>query len=279
MAEWPWRFFLVDVNRTLIDDATNAGPFKIKDYLARRITAANQALVEDWDKYLFQWGEAYDAPKQPFGLYDICPNATAETAAAAPFSDTENNSDSKASGTQNGKISRANAWWKNWTMADGATASSAAQDVLKNAGPTNSPYAMNLVPDMRHFFNKIRANIEAPNFILCDPEIYEAYEDEASDKQQIVRSAFTRQAVDLGFDAFTFKGATMSYSDRLAGTKHLFMLNLNHVECVYQPNVWYDMVDWRTTPNQLEKVTYIVCMTTGMITDQPRRHGVMEYAS
>jgi len=275
MAEWNWRFFLADVNRSLIDDAVNMGQFMIKSYLSRRMESARNACTQDLEKYLTQWGGAYNAPKQMNGLYDICPNATAETAAAAPFSDTENNSDSQGTGTSNGKINRTNTWWRNWTAADGGAETPASF----LAGPTNEPYAMNLVPDMRHVFNSIRANQEAPNLILCDQNIYEAYEDEAQDKQQIVQSRFTKTAVDLGFDAFTYKGATMSYSGKLAGTKHLFMLNLNHIEMVYHPNVWFDFVDWKDTANQLERVAYIACMTTGLITDQPRRHGVMEYAS
>jgi len=284
MAEWNWRFFASDVNRTLVDDAKNAGTFQIKSYVSRRLEAARSACVRDLEKYLTQWGNAYNAPKQPNGLYDICPCAEAEDAGVAPFSDTEVASDlydggGSAGDTSNGKIDRVNTWWRNWTMEDGATASSATQDALFNAGPTNPPYALNLVPDMRHLFNKVRANQEAPNFILCDQDIYEAYEDEAQDKQAIVQSAFTKKAIDLGFDAFTFKGATMSYTNRLAGTKHVHMLNLNHVEMVYNPNLWFDMGDWKDTPRQFERVAYIVCMTTGLITAQPRRHGSMEYAS
>jgi hypothetical protein len=52
--------------------------------------------------------------------------------------------------------------------------------------------------------------MESPNFILMDQNIYEAYEDEGGDKQQIVRNGFTREAIDLGFEALTFKGATMT---------------------------------------------------------------------
>ncbi len=279
MARWDWRYFQSDINRSLVDDSENAGTFKIKDYVARRLEAARNAIVQDLEKYLTKWGNAYDAPKQIRGLFDICPAATAETAAVAPFDDTENNSDSKASGTSNGELNRTNPWWKNWTMADAATASSVAQDILFNAGPTNEPYALNIVPDMRHMFNKVRAQQDAPNFILMDSDIYEAYEDEAQDKQSIVQSSFTKKAVDLGFDAFTYKGATMSYSSKLSGTKMVFMLNLNHVKMMYNPNVWFDLTDWMNTPNQHERVAYIVCMSTGLITNQPRRHGVMEYAS
>lgn len=275
MAEWDWRYFTCDINRTLIDDATNAGKFQIKSYLSRRMEAARDACVTDMEKYLMQWGGAYDAPKQMNGLYDINTLYTAEAAASDYDGDTANVSNTQISGTANGKINKTNSWWRNWVMY------SAASESIANriAGPTNAPYALNLVPDMRHAFNSCRANAEGPNLILADQAIYEAYEDEAADKQQIVQSAFTKIAIDLGFDAFTFKGATMSYTYRLSGTKHVHMLNLNHVEVPYQPNVWFDLVGWKDTPGQFARVNYIVCMTTGLITAQPRRHLVMEYAS
>ena len=233
MALWNWRYFVVDVNRSLIDDAKNSGKFKIKDYLSRRLEAARNAIVQDIEKYLTQWGAAYNAPLQMNGLYDVCPNKTAETAGASPFTDTENNSDAQASGTSNGGISRANNYWKNWVAYDNATAA----DSTLIAGATNEPYSLNLLPDMRHMFNKVNANTEPPNFIMADQDIYESYEDEISDKQQIVRSAFDKKAADLGFETLTFKGATMTYTSKLSGTKHLFMLNLNHIELVYDPNV------------------------------------------
>lgn len=271
MGIWNWRYFVVDINRSTIDDAKNAGKFRIKSYLARRLEAARNAIVQDIETYVHQWSAYYTAPLQPNGLYDICPNYTAESAVGAGGA-----SDSQQSGTTNGGISRAdgNEWWTNWAAYDGAT-----EDTTDREVPTNASYTVNLLPDMRHFFNLISANQESPNFIMCDQNMYEAYEDEVADRTQVVRNAFTKQAVDLGFEAMTFKGATFTYSGKLASTLHLFMLNMNHIEFVYDPNLWFDMTDWKDTANQLERVAYIVCMTPGLITDQPRRHGVMEYAS
>lgn len=268
---WNWRYFLVDINRTFVDDAKNAGPFKIKDYLSRRMEAARQALVEDSETYTLQWGGYYDSstPAQFNGLYDIVANYTAESAVGDGSA-----SDSQASGTSNGGLNRANAWWRNWVAYSGASQS----DSAFISGPTNAPYALNLVPDMRHMFHCITAGQESPNFILMPQLIYEAYEDEASDKQQIVISSFTQRAIDLGFAAQTFKGATMTYTSKLTAL-HVFMLNMNHIEFVYNPDAWFMMTPWNTTPSQLERVAFILCMCSGLITAQPRRHGVMEYAS
>lgn len=270
---WNWRYFLVDVNRSFVDDAKNAGPFKIKDYLARRLEVARNALVEASETDSMRWSAYYDSSEIVTfnGIYDICPNYTAETAVGAGSA-----SDSQASGTSNGGLDRTNAWWRNWVAYDGATQA----DSTFIAGPTNESYELNLVTDMRHMWNCISANQESPNFILSNQLMYEAYEDEASDKQQIVQSAFTRTAIDLGFDAQTFKGATMSWTSKLsASTLHMFMLNMNHIEFVYNPNAWFDMTEWQTTPNQLERVAFILCMCSGLLTTQPRRHGVLEYAS
>jgi hypothetical protein len=157
MARWDWRYFLVDVNRSLVDDAKNSGPFKIKDYLTRRLEAARDALVQDLETYVTQWGAYYDGDDQPNGLYDIAPLYTAETAVGAGAA-----SDSQASGTSNGNISRANNWWKNWVMYNGGSAA----DSTKIAGDTQEPYAVNLATDLRHIYNKVNAQQEPPNLIL-----------------------------------------------------------------------------------------------------------------
>jgi hypothetical protein len=269
MARWDWRYFLVDVNRTLIDDAKNAGPYRIKSYLEARLDVAREALLHDAETYLTQWGAYYAGAAQPNGLYDICPQGTAEAAVGAGAA-----SDSQASGTSNGNLDRTNNWWKNWYSADDAS----ADDDTKIAGATHEPYSIGLVPDLRHIYNKINANQEPPNLILMNQDIYEQYEDEVSDKLQIVRNAFTRKAGDLGFEAITYKGATMSYSSSIS-ENHVFLLNMNHIELPYDPDVWFSPTNWKESPNQLESVMFIASMTPGLITAQPRRHGCMEYAS
>ncbi len=274
MARWDWRYFLVDVNRTLIDDNKNAGTFKIKDYLTRRLMAAKDALSTDLETDLFRWGGYHPGIQQINGLYDINTPLTAE-AAVDSGDGVGSASNTQLSGTANGNIDKSNTYWRNWCSEASGTETRSAFE----GATTNAPYSLNLVPDMRHFFNLITNSMESPNFIIMDQNILEAYEDEVSDKQQIVRSAFNKTAADLGFETLTFKGATMTYSNKLAGSKHIHMLNLNHIELVYNPNMWFDMTNWKETANQLERVAYITCMTPGLITDQPRRHGIMEYSS
>lgn len=270
MGIWNWRHYVVDVNRSEIDDQKNAGKFKIKSYIMRRLEAAKDALVEDLETYLFQYGAYYAAPPQPNGLYDICPPE-----AAATLSGGNAAHDAFDSGTSNGGINRTNTWWRNWIMKSGET----LNITNKNAGPTVAPFDLNLTSDMRTAFNLCTNNQESPNFILTDRQLYESYEDEAADKQQIVMSSFSRKLIDLGFDAFTFKGATMTWSSKLEATRNMFMLNMNHIELPYDPNMWFDMTNWKESTNQLERVAYIMCATPGLITAQPRRHIQINWAS
>ena len=268
-AHLDWRYFCVDVNRSLIDDGKNMGKYQIKSYLSRRLEAARSAIVQDLETYLMQWGSYYAAPQQMNGLFDICAPQTAKTTSGDGSS-----TDTYATGTSNGGIDRTNAWWRNWVAYDDASQT----DASKIAGPTNEPYALNLVPDMTHMYNCIEADTEPPNFILTSQNIYEAYEDECRDKQQIVASQFNQLAADLGFQTLTFKGATLAKTSKFSAD-YIMMLNMNHIDMNYHPNIWFDMTDWRDTVNQFERVAYIVCMTPGLATSQPRRHGAMLYAS
>lgn len=270
-----WRYWCVDINRSLIDDAKNSGPYQIKSYIAERMEAARDALVQDLETYLFQWGAYYSAPKQINGIYDIvAPYVDGSTGLAT--SGGGSNSDEYDYGTSNGNVNRAapNTWWRNWVMYDGATETIAS----KIAGPTNEPYALNLVADMEHMYNSIGANMESPNFIITKQAIYEAYKEEARDALQLVRSAFNKKAADLGFETCTFNGATFTYSSKIT-SNYIFMLNMNHIDFNYHPNVWYEMTPWKDQANQFDRVAYIVCMSPGLATSQPRRHGIMMYAS
>ena len=272
-AKLDWRYFCVDINRSLIDDSKNMGKFQIKSYLTRRMEAARNALIQDLEMYLMQWGAFYATPLQINGLWDIVAPVVALSSNVDSVSAVAN-SDTYASGTSNGGISRANTWFRNWVQYDDASASKAN----KIAGPTNEPYELNLVADLDHMYNSITNNQESPNFIMTTQDIFEAYGAETRDKQQIVRTGFSKMAADLGFDTFTFRGATFSYNQQMPAL-HVVMLNMNYIEMNYHPNVWFEMTNWKETANQFERVAYIVCMTPGLATSQPRRHGVSIYAS
>ena len=56
----------------------------------------------------------------------------------------------------------------------------------------------------------------------------------------------------------------------------MMFLNLDYIELVYDPEYFFDMTEWYTTPNQLDRVAYILSAMQ-LIDTQPRRHGLLDY--
>ncbi len=261
MAWWNWAYTAIDINRALLDDQKNAGKFRIKSYIATRLEGARNDSIQGLEDDLFRW-QAF-AANQMNGLWDIVPPATA-IGTGADYGGTWDPaglavSPIYTSGTTQGNIDRSsNAYFR---------------PHYKNG---TDPSSVNLLADMRTFWNTISANLLPPNFMVADQDLYEYYEDEVSDKQQIVRSAFTRMATDLGFEVLTFKGAPLTWTGGLSGSDKMLFLNMDFIELVYDPNYWFDMTEWFTTPSQLERVSYIVSAMQ-LIDTQPRRHGLLDY--
>jgi len=285
IARWTWKYKSVDVNQSVIDSQVNSGPFKIKDYITSRLGIARDAHVQDNEQALLRSSKEDATGKQHNGLYDVVAPLGAETNnlfdAHGITPQDGNNDDSGGATEATGNITRAapNTWWRN-TYYTGAVGGGTA------ANATAGNYALNLLPVMRNLFNKTTAQLESPNFILMNRDLFEAYEDEVADKQQIVRTSFDQKAADLGFETFTFKGATVAWAADLdidnpaAGTDYrdIFMLNLNYIELVFDPNLWFEMTDWKSNTNQLERVAYIVSAMQ-LIGTQPRRHGWASFIS
>ncbi len=260
MAWWQWQYTAIDINRALLDDQKNSGPSRIKSYIATRINGARNDVVQGLETDLFRWGAF--AVDQMNGLWNIVPPATA-IGTGANYGGTwdpagDATSPVYTTGTDHGNINRTNAWW---------------QPKYKNG---TDPSAANLHSDMKTFWNTISNNMASPNFIISDQDLYEYYEDEISDKHQIVRTAFNRLAADLGFETLTFKGAPLSWTGQLSASDKMLFLNLDFIELVYDPGYWFDMTEWYTAPNQLERVAYIVSAMQ-LIDSQPRRHGLLDY--
>jgi hypothetical protein len=222
---------------------------------------AREDYVQKLENDLFAWA-AYNAD-QMNGIFDIVnvddgdtagyagmPSHTTGALAAAPAVD-------DYASVYFGNILRSNTWWQ-----------------PNNKAGSNPE--INLRTDMNTFFNTISDNIAPPNFIICDQDLFEYYEEEVADKIQVVRTSFNAAAADLGFETLTFKGKPMTWSGKLADTDKALFLNLDYVELVYDPGYWFDMTEWFTTPSQLERVCYLISAMQ-LIDSQPRRHGLLDY--
>ena len=93
------------------------------------------------------------------------------------------------------------AWWQN--------------QVIESSTPSTVTWAQ-LIKEMAHLYNSCskggsKGKRSHPDMILCDQRYYEAYENAARDKGQIIMTNET--VADLGFGGLKFKGATMMWDE------------------------------------------------------------------
>jgi len=234
MAMWTWRYLSSHVQRSIFDDQKNNGKFKIKSYVGTRLQAAREALEQQYEADVLRAVVTAETGKNIQGLNDIVPAYG-----------------SRATGTY-GKISRSNAWW------------------VPKYKATTAPIAVNLVSDMKNLFNTIANGKEGPNLIISDQGLFEIYEDFALDMSQIVKNSGSQMA-DLGFDVLKFKGQDMIWTSNMTSNNMLF-LNTNYIDVVYDPQLWFDMTEWKPIALQGERIAHILS-AMNIVSDQLRRHG------
>lgn len=260
MARWMFRNLASHVQRDAFTDRENAGKFRIKDYVMKRLTEARDTLVQTFETTVEQTEVTGETGKTWQGLNDIVPayaNATTGTygqlARPSAYSQiAANNGVYKPTLTQN------NFWW----------------------GPAYkqmvAPFEVNLVTDMKILYNSIHNNQEPPNCLISDQATFELYEEFGVDKTQIVKDDAS-VLLDLGFETLRFKGKPFFWSPNVVAST-IEMLNTDYIDVIYDPGMWFDMTEWKPIPNQTDRLAHILC-SGNIISDQLRRHGKLTSAS
>lgn len=256
MARWSFRNIAAGIMRDLITDAENAGQYKIKDYVKKRLKEARDGINQAYEVAVERAIVTDESGKEIQGLNDLLPpyaSATSGTfgAIARPSAFSQI---SASNGVYAPTASGTNPWWGSKYKA------------------MTLPFEVNLVSDMKVLYNSVHNNQEPPNFLLSDQATFELYEEFAVDKTQIIKDDSTYLA-DLGFETLRFKGKAWTWTpNQTANT--IKMLNLDYIQVKYRPNLWFDMTEFKSIPNQLERVAHIIC-AMNIIGTQPRRHGLL----
>jgi len=239
MAIWNWKYSSTHVQRDIIDDQKNAGQYKIKSYIAKRLKEAREEIEQNFESLLdgaWTSGEAND--DKMMGLNHLLPGSS-----------------DKATGTFGG-INRSETWWQ----ANYKTATAVAE--------------VNLVSDMRNLFNTVHNNQIPPDLLITTQTIYEIYEDFGLDAIQI---SGDKRLLDLGFETLKFKGQDMIWTpNTTSGT--IKMLNTDFISIYYDPKLWFDMTKFKDTANSTARIAHIISALQ-MTGTQPRRHGLLESIS
>jgi hypothetical protein len=108
--------------------------------------------------------------------------------------------------------------------------------------------------DMRTMFNNCSKGNDHPGLLLTTQSVFEFYEAEAEDIQVINDS----DAAKLGFRTFAYKGANLYYSPSCP-TGYMYFLNLKYLKFKKDSKADFDMTEFKTIPNQLDRVAQVVC--------------------
>lgn len=254
MARWTFRNTAVNVQRDTITDAENAGKFKIKSYVTKRLNEARDGLVQRSELDTLRTETTDESGKNWQSLLDITPAyANSRTGTygqiARPGAYAQI---AAANGVFKPDPASTNPWW------------GCAYKQL------TTPYEVNLLTDMKVMYNSIFNNQEAANLLISDQGLFELYEEFAVDKSQIIKDDTTMLA-DLGFEVLRFKGKPWVWTPNMP-VNNICFYNTDYIDVEYRSNLWYDMSEWKPIPNQMERVAHILS-AGNIITDQPRRHG------
>jgi len=154
-----------------------------------------------------------------------------------------------------GNINRATySWWRN---------------KQKTATGAASVY---LLSDMRTTFNNcsLGQSSDTPDAMVTDQTSYELYEDEVMEQKQIVN----KELADAMFESVMFKGKPVVWSASCTAG-YMYFINFSYVGLNVDPDINMTMTEWKTIPNQLDRVAQIVwkgnviasrCASLGVLT-------------
>ncbi len=252
MARWNWRYISSHAQRSVFDDQKNNGKSKIKSLVATKLSAAKDTLKQYLESQILGDIVTGEGGKLPQGLNDLM----------APVG-------SRATGTY-GAINRPTAYAADGSVTRASTGNTWWGNVYK---ALTLPMAVNLISDMKSVYNGVSNNTEPPTLLVSDQTTFELYEDFALDMTQIVKDRNTHLA-DLGFDVMRYKGKPWVWTpNAVSGSnQQLLFLNCNYIDVVYDPQLWFDMTEWKAIPLQGERIAHILC-AYNVVGDQARRHG------
>ena len=256
MARWDWKYIATHVQRSVFDDQKNNGPSKIKDLVGMRLEAARDGLEQRYETVLLNAFASNETGTTMQGLNDLVPPKA--NAASGTYGNITRGITYTDSGNGVFTSTAGNTWWAS-KYIDG-TLTSLEDDLLT---------------DIKKLYNSLHNNQSAPNLILCTQTIFEAYEEFALDISQIIKDETNRLA-NLGFEVLRFKGKPFIWSPNITANT-VMLLNTDFIELVYDPQLWFDMTDFKPIPLQAERIAHIMS-AANLIGTQPRRQGRILYA-
>jgi hypothetical protein len=213
MANYTLKYFAVNINRYMVDEAQNMGAAKVMSYVTKKLDNAESTMIDTIETALF----TAQTGKAPNGLPDL--------AAEDP-----------TSGTVGGLNAATHSWWRNQ-----------CRDMTGYAAVT---YLRSWMENMYNRCSKLGQITQAsPDIIVTDQTVYELYNDEVFE----IAWGYIDDAKlkDIGLGNLSFKGKPLTWSPALStALGRMYFLNSSAIRIVRNPSLWFTMTDWKSIPNQ-----------------------------
>lgn len=219
-AQYLWKFVAGTVVRYYVDDAKNKSKEAIFKLVDAKVENLKRSLSDKFEEFFFGDGTG-NSSKDPEGLGNLV-------------------STSPTSSLEVGNINQSTyTWWAN--QQKGATGAASVY----------------LLTDMRTLFNNCSKGqaMDAPDFIVTDQTSHEYYDDEVIEQKQIVNNTATG---DPMFTSVQFKGIPVMWSSQCT-SGYMYFLNSKYITLVTDPDINFTMTEWKSIPNQLDRVAQMVC--------------------
>jgi hypothetical protein len=218
VAQFEWKFVAGSVVRYYTDDAKNKSKQAHLNLANSKVDNLERSMIDKFETFMFGDGTG-NGGKDPDGLGNLV-DATPNTARTV------------------GNIAQTTyTWWKNKQKTSSGSA------------------AVYLLSDMRTFYNdcsKGQAS-DVPDMIVTTQTVAEYYEDEVQEQKTIVNQT----SGDAMMISVTFKGIPVVWSSQCP-TGYMYFLNSKYISLESDPDINMTMTEWKTNPNQLDRVAQIV---------------------
>ena len=218
MAKYQWKYLAGSIVRIFTDEDMNSGEPQIFNYTEKNIANLEKSMRKKINAALMKDGSQHALAMSGINKYVV----------ASP----------SASTTVGGINPSTEPWWRN------------------QAADSSGDHTVYLIDDMRSMYDDCSddGGEEAPQIIQTTKEIKNWYEDEALDSHYYTES---NEMADLGIKGCAFKGAPILWS-KSCQDDYMYFLNLDYLEIAYTPSKYFEMTDWKTAQDNLERVAQIV---------------------
>jgi len=217
-AKFEWKFVGGSVVRYFRDEKLNKSEPAIFNLVEKNTSNLTKSIKKKINTMLLQDGSADSNDLEGFKKY-------VESTPAV--------------GTVGGIDSATNTWWRN-----------------QHTSMSGLDHTVYLIDYMRTMYDDCSddGGEETPQIIVTTKGIKNWYEDEALDSHYYTES---NEMADLGIKGCAFKGAPIIWTSGCdAGL--MYFLNLEYFELAYDPSTWFEMTDWKTAQDNLERAAQVV---------------------